>query len=434
MCKVSVIMPSLNVRGFIRESVCSVAGQTLEDIEILCIDAGSEDGTWEILQELSGRDRRIRLYRSDIRSYGYQMNLGLRLAKGEYVAAVETDDYIDAGMYGALYRAAEEHGCDYVKSDYISYWTQEDGERHFFRKRIFLTDDMYGRVLEPGRHPQIASGDWYLWNGIYRRSFLEGQEVRFHETPGAAFQDIGFLHQTATSAGRVLYLRDAFYRYCTDRCESSSNSGKALEYSYQEFRRLVEEEAGKKGDGGAWQALYIRMAKSFLCSYPDIHSGGTEEELERRALYYAWFKGQLEGAIKNRWLDRGNVHSGIWDKLGVLLVSEEHYRNDSRRREEDMERRLGRERQYPVAIFGCGYQGYLAYRWLKERQYPILAFLDNDRGMWGRMVGGVPVRDPEEVAALGGTVYLVASVLYGQEMAAQLAGYGIGEERIVVFP
>ena len=124
MPEISVIMPSYNVKAFIRESVCSVLDQTMRDIEVLCIDAGSGDGTWEILQELSKKDRRICLYQSDIKSYGYQINMGIRLAKGDYIAVVETDDYIDPGMYEKLFGTAKKYDCDYVKSDYIAYWTQ----------------------------------------------------------------------------------------------------------------------------------------------------------------------------------------------------------------------------------------------------------------------------------------------------------------------
>lgn len=82
MPKISVIMPSLNVAPYIRECMDSVICQTLNDLEILCIDAGSTDGTREVLEEYAGKDARIRLIESDKKSYGYQMNLGLEAAAG----------------------------------------------------------------------------------------------------------------------------------------------------------------------------------------------------------------------------------------------------------------------------------------------------------------------------------------------------------------
>ena len=78
--KVTIIMPSLNVADYIEECIKSAVFQTLKEIEILCIDAGSTDGTLEILQRYADMDRRIRLINSDRRSYGYQVNLGIRQA------------------------------------------------------------------------------------------------------------------------------------------------------------------------------------------------------------------------------------------------------------------------------------------------------------------------------------------------------------------
>ena len=82
MIKVSVLMPSLNVVRYIRECMESVISQTMEEMEILCIDAGSTDGTLEILEEYVRKDRRVRLIKADKKSYGYQMNLGLKEALG----------------------------------------------------------------------------------------------------------------------------------------------------------------------------------------------------------------------------------------------------------------------------------------------------------------------------------------------------------------
>ena len=136
MPKVSVIMPSLNVVLYIRECIESVIHQTLKDIEIICIDAGSTDGTLEILEEYAQSDKRIRLLHSKKKSYGYQMNLGLKEAKGDYIGIVETDDYILPGMYEELYAYAVGHDAEFVKSDFDVFTTPAEGERLFLRYPI----------------------------------------------------------------------------------------------------------------------------------------------------------------------------------------------------------------------------------------------------------------------------------------------------------
>ena len=94
MVKVSIIMPSLNVGQYITECIESAVKQSLEDIEIICVDAGSTDGTWEILQLYQKKDARVRIIKSDVMSYGAQVNMGIAASRGQYIAILETDDYM----------------------------------------------------------------------------------------------------------------------------------------------------------------------------------------------------------------------------------------------------------------------------------------------------------------------------------------------------
>ena len=102
MPKISIIMPSLNVKKYITQCIESVLVQTLEDYEVICIDAGSTDGTKEMIEQYASKDNRIKLIKSEVKSYGYQVNMGIELAKGDYIAILETDDYIDGDMYRRL--------------------------------------------------------------------------------------------------------------------------------------------------------------------------------------------------------------------------------------------------------------------------------------------------------------------------------------------
>ena len=120
MAKVSVIIPVLNGAEYIRECMDSIVGQTLSDIEIIPVDAGSTDGTLEILKEYAKKDTRIKLLTADKKSMGYQYNLGIQNADGEYVGFCESDDYLASDMLEKLYRTAEERGeMDFIKSDFF---------------------------------------------------------------------------------------------------------------------------------------------------------------------------------------------------------------------------------------------------------------------------------------------------------------------------
>lgn len=131
MPKITVIMPSLNVAPYIEECISSVERQTLKDIEILCIDAGSMDGTLEILQNHAKDDSRIRIINSPVKSYGYQVNLGIKEASGEYIDIVETDDYVSDRMLETLYEAVSKYSADFVKSSF-------NRISHFGNKKVYI--------------------------------------------------------------------------------------------------------------------------------------------------------------------------------------------------------------------------------------------------------------------------------------------------------
>ena len=130
MVKISIIMPSKNVAGYIEECLHSVQKQTLEDLEILCVDAFSSDGTRDILKQHAKEDRRIRIIDDVVGSTGYAFNAGLKAASGKYIGIVETDDYVEPTMFEVLYSIAEEYDLDYVKADFNAFM-EIKGKRFF---------------------------------------------------------------------------------------------------------------------------------------------------------------------------------------------------------------------------------------------------------------------------------------------------------------
>lgn len=424
---ISVIMPSLNVVPYIEESVKSVLSQTLNCIEILCIDAGSDDGTLEILQRLAQNDERIRLINSDRKSYGYQVNIGIQRARGKYLAIVETDDYVDKGMYERLYHVAEKEAAEIVKSDYYAYRTQQNGSRFFVKRMLHLDSELYNRVFNPIEEGNVACDDWFLWNGIYKTDFIRANNITLNETDGAAFQDIGFLYKTNSIATRVVYLRDCFYRYCVDREGSSSNSGKGLLYSYQEFERLFTEIESMTLNQK--QAYYTRMAKSFYCcmmGIQDYSIFNNSEYMEK----YNWFQLNLVEAIKTDLVVKSSFVDGMWDELQKLLVSFEYYKTNHEQAKERLKTYLQGKQ---IVIFGCGNYGMEAFDTLKEKQLDVECFMDNNSILWGSWVNGKEIRNPEDVKKLKGRYYLIANENYWKEIKGQLLNLGCDEDRILIY-
>ena len=121
MPKVSIIVPTYNVEAYLVECMESITNQTLEDIEIICINDGSTDGSLAILKSYAEKDKRIVLVDKENGGYGIGMNIGMSLATGEYIGIVEPDDFVPVNMFGDLYKIAKENDLDFVKADFYRF-------------------------------------------------------------------------------------------------------------------------------------------------------------------------------------------------------------------------------------------------------------------------------------------------------------------------
>ena len=274
--KVSVLMPSLNVVKYITECMESVVNQTLTDIEIICIDAGSTDGTLEILREYEKRDPRVHVIVSDKKSYGYQMNLGLDAAHGDYIGIVETDDWAEPNMFEKLWNAANGHDVDVVKSNYYCFYT-----RPFVFNVPFnnLSGCPCNKIFHPKTFLEPLRSVASIWSAIYRRSFLVQNNIRFNETPGASYQDASFHLMVFTVAQTAYLLSDCLLHYRIDNDGSSvKSSGKVYcmsdEMHYYEgflkqrpelYDHLIKPFMGIKYQKYFW--TYKRIAPQFQWSF-----------------------------------------------------------------------------------------------------------------------------------------------------------------------
>ncbi len=236
MTKISVIMPSLNVQKYIEQAVKSVMSQTLQEIEIICVDAGSTDGTVSILNALASVDDRIKIIHSDKKSYGYQMNLGISHAVGEYIGIVETDDYVLPDMYEELYRTAKSNDLDIVKSDFYKFWWNE---KYSQRVTVSASSEYSGKVLTEEDRKIFFTFQSLNWTGIYKREYLIQNDIWHSETPGASYQDIGFWLLNMSFASRAMWINKAFYMYRQDNPGSSMKDRGKMLCSMNEYDRAL---------------------------------------------------------------------------------------------------------------------------------------------------------------------------------------------------
>ena len=219
---VSIILPSLNVKPFIDECLLSVINQTLKSIEIICVDAGSTDGTLEIINKCAQEDSRIKVFRSDKKSYGYQMNLGISKAQGDYIGIVETDDFIDEKMYETLYDLTDNGSVDIAKVNFFHFYDESskriDSSKKNLPEKPFTIYD----------NADILNGHPSIWAAIYKKSFLMENNITFMEAPGGGWVDNPFLFETFLSAKTIVYKDEPYYYYRELNPSSSTNDMKDL--------------------------------------------------------------------------------------------------------------------------------------------------------------------------------------------------------------
>lgn len=425
---ISVVMPSLNVEPYIRECMESVLRQTQNDIEIICVDAGSTDGTLEILEKYALKDSRIRIIQSDKKSYGYQVNCGISDAKGKYIAILETDDYIDLNMYKTLYDFAEQTGCDYVKANFQTYFTLNSGARVY--QKIGVLDGLgyeYDHILNVQDCSDLHLRDVNVWNGIYDREFLIEKKIRFNETKGAAFQDIGFLQQIFWKADTALYTEQALYNYCIDREDSSTNKGNGLEFAYQEYQRLLEE----KLEGVSEEriiSLYERMTDVFWENLKKTLLLNKERE---SAEIIKWFLQILLEKEKKGIIHRYYLEAIIAE--GITWIRD--YKRQLISAKKEKENCLNRLIDQSIIIFGAGIRGKDAFRTLDNAHIEVKGFCDNNSSLWGKKIGDVFVYCPEEaILHYPDFKFVIANRLHFQEIEHQLGKAGVTTECVLVWP
>lgn len=437
--KVSVILPSLNVADYISECMDSVISQTLQEIEILCVDACSTDGTFEILQEYAQKDSRVKVINSEIKSYGKQVNEGILSARGKYIAIVETDDFITEGMLKELYALAEEYSLDYVKADYDAFVELKNGGRVWQVRKTFSSDhDLYGKVVIPQLYTCIYLGDYNIWRGIYRKDFLDQHEIRLNETPGAAFQDVGFLMQTLCLAHRAMYVEDSYYRYRMYRNGASTYTNTVVQFLYQEYDRLLDGNIfPAQIDQKIWRNLYFKLALSFLVEYDKVLSFEQyQSDSPYLSKYYEWFKGKIQKAMGEGVFSFEDFNRYRRFDLQLLLKSADSYADYKYIKDflekEPLEQLLAKIHNNQVVIFGCGKYGKELCMDLHMHGIEVVAFYDNNKNLWGKEYGGIKILNPqkqnnEEI------MYLVASIRHAEEIKKQLEMLGIDKKNIQGF-
>lgn len=254
--KVSIIVPAYNAEATIAKCIDSILSQTLEDLELIVIDDGSTDHTGEICAAY--QDKRLIYCRKENGGVSTARNMGISLARGEYIGFVDADDYISPDMCGKMYQAgictdADICVCDYEiiydsgkKESYTDLLRSGKFDKVQIREEVLTK--FLGHIDAKGN---IAKLDWAIIRRFFRREFLEQIGLRFDETLSNS-EDCLFAYVATYHADSMVYLKNEEL-YINLRNSASLTRRYLPDYWQQRCRIMDELAAVMKQTVDAWE-------------------------------------------------------------------------------------------------------------------------------------------------------------------------------------
>ena len=224
--KISVVVPVYNVEKYLKRCLDSITSQTFRDIEIIAVDDGSTDRSGIICDEIEAADKRIKVIHQSNGGLGFARNSGLKIAKGEYISFVDSDDYLRPDMYEKLYARQESTGADTcifgfekVRDGKIIYTRTNTLEGTFRGPEVFT--GIFLNVL--GTEPSCPDDFRILWQSsclsLYSLDLIRKYDISFpSKGEFVTFsEDVFFNFDYFYRASNVTILNEPFYYYCENR-------------------------------------------------------------------------------------------------------------------------------------------------------------------------------------------------------------------------
>lgn len=229
--KVSVIVPVHNAEKYLEQCLNSILGQTLKDIEVICVNDKSTDGSAAILDSYAANEPRLRVLQSPGLGAGGARNIGLESAQGKYLSFLDADDFFEPDMLESAVAKAEEDQSDIVVYGSWLYDTMRQANRQ--AKWMLNTECLpEGRPFAPSEIADCLFNVFgnYTWNKLFRTSLVREKGVLFQEI--SRTNDLFFTCTALTQADLISVIDKIFvhYRVATQTSLQSTNDRDPLSF------------------------------------------------------------------------------------------------------------------------------------------------------------------------------------------------------------
>lgn len=306
MTKVSIIVPVYNVEEYLKECLDSLVKQTLTDLEFICINDGSTDSSLEILNEYAKKDGRFIILSRENQGQGVARNNAIQISKGEYIAFLDPDDWVELNALEILYNFAKEKNAQIVQFNYKEYNQYSRAIKNIsFAQKVKKTYnyDLSETPYYNWRNLKkdcLCELDLHVWAHFYNTNFIKNNNIVF--APSKRGEDHLFANGAKLLADKVYYLDEYLYYY---RCREGSAVNTKGDDNFCVFDNIKKLEEFIK-EHNLWEELkeefttYTRTILTWHYEQNPIERIKEYEEICKKILSEKDFKKMLKSAKRKR--------------------------------------------------------------------------------------------------------------------------------------
>ncbi len=387
---ISIIIPVYNVEKYLRECLDSLLNQTYQDFEVICVDDGSTDESYKILEEYKNKDERFIIIQQDNQGAGPARNRGIEVAKGDYIQFLDADDYFESNMLEKLYSEAKENNADMV----VCSARKVDENNNIIESGnplwpINLDKIEFDKVFSPEDYSEDIFGLFCVvpWNKLYKRSLILDNGLKFQNLSSS--NDVAFGHISRICAKRIVVIKDELINYRFNRegsiakvrANSCENILKAADY--------VKKFLKSKGIYSNYKASFIKGFKNHIRSGISLCNNDQYLKLIQ---------------------DCKNIMPDEWDEFKPVFqktyITSEYLKNI-----------IGCKKTllWGASIF---IRGVLESE--KEKNPNIIGIVDRNKSLWGKQVGSYTVYSPDMIRELNPDAVLLTVLSNNEDIYKDL--------------
>jgi glycosyltransferase involved in cell wall biosynthesis len=261
---ISIIVPVYNMESYLDRCMSSILNQTYKNLEIILVDDGSTDSSPKMCDDYAIKDNRIKVVHKENGGLSDARNAGLKIATGNYIGYVDSDDWIELDMYERMYNACVENNVQLAVCRYFREYDDKTVDDGTPRIEIFSRDEIL-RIY-------ITDKDGYMvynsvWSKLFKRELVEG--VVFPK--GRNSEDIMYTTRALCKLDKAAYIDTCLYHYVIDRKDSIMNVAKTERMFKDEipfWREHIDYIRDNVSDDMADLAVYY-FYRRLLCYYID---------------------------------------------------------------------------------------------------------------------------------------------------------------------